>query len=101
MAAAPATNCQPYGSDIEWKKDAATRTLCRGNTRVRKALAAEAREGAIGLRPAEARRLSRTVECRNYGRHFAADEMTRLLTLMADPPPLNRMHPMGTVSAVS
>ena len=52
-------------------------------------MAAEGWEGAIGLRPADARRLSRTVECRNYGRHFAADEMARLLTLMADPPPLN------------
>ena len=42
---------------IEWKEDAATETLRKENARLRRALAAEGREDAIGPRPAEARRL--------------------------------------------
>ena len=42
---------------IEWKEDAATEALRKENVRLRRALAAEGREVAIGLRPAEARRL--------------------------------------------
>ena len=42
---------------IEWKEDAANKALRQENARLRRALAAEGREDAIGLRPAEARRL--------------------------------------------
>ena len=42
---------------IEWKEDAATEALRKENARLRRALAAQSREGAIGPRPAEARRL--------------------------------------------
>ena len=42
---------------IEWKEDAATEALRKENARLRRALAAQGREGAIGPRPAEARRL--------------------------------------------
>lgn len=42
---------------IEWKEDAATETLRKENARLRRALAAEGREDAIGPRPAQARRL--------------------------------------------
>ena len=42
---------------IEWKEDAATETLRKENARLRRALAAESREDAIGPRPAQARRL--------------------------------------------
>ena len=42
---------------IEWKEDASTKTLRKENARLRRALAAEGREDAIGPRPAQARRL--------------------------------------------
>ena len=42
---------------IEWKEDAATEALRKENARLRRALTAQGREGAIGPRPAEARRL--------------------------------------------